>query len=186
MEIEKINDLSLKASEFFAKGLYIEALKIYYTILATDLNNSAYHYNVGVACSVLGDIELAVAFYKRAIRLDENNIRAINNLAGIYVYNLQNFDAAVEYLDYAIKIAPNDAEAYNIYGNIYLSKKDYKKAEMYLKKAILFDDKYFKNHFDMARVCIGLERETEAKKMLEKCLELYPDYEPAVKLKDTL
>ncbi len=183
---ESINDLSIQASEQFASGNYTEALSNYYRLLANDLNSSIGHYNVGVVCGILGDIELAVAFYKRAIRLDENNIRAINNLAGIYIYNLQDFDMASQYLDYVIKIAPNDAEAYNAYGNICLYKEDFKKAELYLKKAILFDEKYFKNHFDIARAYVGLKQKTKAKKAINKCLELYPNYKPALDLKNNL
>ena len=144
------------------------------------------NYNVGVTCAVLGDIELAVAFYKRAIRLDEKNIRAINNLAGIYIYQLKDFDMAIQYLDYVIKIAPNDPEAYNAYGNIYLFKEDFKKAELYLKKAIFFDEKYYKNHYDIARAYIGLKQETKAKEALENCLKLQPEYKPALELKESL
>jgi len=186
MEIKNINDSLQKASELFAKGEYTEALKIYYSILALDLNNSSYHYNVGVTCSALGDIELAVAFYKRAIRLDEKNVRAINNLASVYIYSLQDFDIATQYLDYVIKIAPNDAEAYNAYGNIYLFKEDYKKAEMYFKKALLLDENFFKNHFDIARAYVGLKQKAKAKKAVNKCLEMFPNYEPALNLKNSL
>ena len=186
METENINELYKEASKLFEKGDYAEALKYYYRMLSYDLNNSISNYNVGVTCGVLGDIELAVAFYKRAIRLDEKNIRAINNLAAIYIYNIKDFDMAVQYLDYAIKLAPNDPEAYNAYGNIYLFKEDYKKAQMYIRKAVLLDEKYYKNHYDMARACFGLKQNAEAKKEAERCLELCPGFEPAVILKNSL
>ncbi len=186
METEEINKLYIEAGELFAKGEFVEALKIYYRLLSNDINNSANYYNAGCACGALGDIELAVAFYKRAIRLDETNIRAINNLASIYVYNIKDFGIAIQYLDYVIKIAPNDAEAFNIYGNIYLSKKDYKKAQMYFRKAIQFDENYFKNHYDMACALIGLEKNIAAKEALEKCLKIYPNYEPALELLKTI
>ncbi len=186
METEQINNLSLKASELFVNGQYTEALKIYYTILATDLNNSSYNYNVGVICSFLNDIELAVAFYKKAIRLDEKNIRAINNLASLYVHRIKDFNIAAEYLDYVIKIAPNDPEAYNTYGNICLYKNDFEKAKLYLKKAIMLDENYFGNHYDLARAFIGLEQKTDAKKELKKCTKLNPNYKPAFELLDSL
>ena len=85
--------------------------------MALDINSSTGHYNVGVCCGLLGDIELVVAFYKKAIFLDEN---------------------------------------------------------------------YFKNHFDMARTYIALKQKTKAEKALEKCLELVPNYRPALDLKNNL
>jgi len=186
MEKENINELNKCASEAFAKGEYLIALQYYYRLLAIDTSSSAGHYNVGVVCGILGDIELAVAFYKKAIRLDETNVRAINNLAGIYIYNLQDFDTAIKYLDYTIKIAPNDAEAYNAYGNIYLFKEDFKKAELYFKKAIFLDENYFKNHYDMARACACLKQKTKAKKALKRCIELAPNYQPAIDLQNNI
>ena len=37
---------------------------------------------------------------------------------------IKDIDTACKYLDYAIEIAPNDAEAYNVYGNIHFDKKE--------------------------------------------------------------
>ena len=175
-----------EANECFKKGDYINALSKYYSILSMDLNNSITHCNIATVYEILNEFELAVAFYKRAIRLDEKNIRAINNLAGLYINTIKEYDIAQEYLDFAIKTAPNDPEAYNLYGNLYLIKKDYKLSETYFKKAIFLDSKFFKNYYDLARCYMAQNDNKKALDNINKCIELESEFEPAIKIKEAL
>ena len=184
--MEKIIELTDKANEYFSNGEYKEALKYYYSALTEDVENSICHCNIGITYEMLRETELAVAFYKKAIRLDDKNVRAINNLARIYIDEVKDFDIATKYLDYAIETAPNDAEAYNLYGNLSLIKKDYEIAKSYFKKSIFLDEYYFKNYFDLAKALIELNNIDEAKEMLDKSLELRADFIPAIELRKSL
>ena len=184
--MEKIIEFSKKANEFFAEGNYTESLKYYFLALSEDINNSVSHCNIGINYEMLFEVELSVAFYKKAIRLDSKNIRAINNLARIYIDNIKDYDIATQYLDYVIKTEPNDAEAYNLYGNLMLIREDFKSAENYFKKSIFLDENYFKNYYDLAKAYIGLDDKAKAKEMLEKSIELRSDFRPAIELKDSL
>lgn len=186
MENKDIIELSKKANECFMYGNFLEALKLYYTVLLEDMNNSITHCNIAMTYEMLSELELAVAFYKKSIRLDEKNVRAINNLARIYIDNIKDFDIASKYLDYAIEVEPNDAEAYNLYGNLYLIKEDYKIAQSYFQKSIFLDEAYFKNYYDIAKAYIGLGDNKKAKEALNKCIELRNDFKPAFELEKTL
>jgi len=184
--MNEIIQIATDANQLFAQGKYTEALKLYYLILSKDLNNSVNYCNIGITYEVLSEPELAIAFYKKAIDIDKTNIRAINNLARIYVDIAKDYDTAAKYLDYTIKIAPNDAEAYNTYGNLNLIKEDFKMAETYLKKSIFLDENFFKNYFDLAKVYIKTEDKTKAKENLHKCLELNPNFTPAEELLENI
>jgi len=184
--MQDVIKIAQNANDLFDKGKYLEALSEYFTVLAYDLNNSISHCNIGITYEMLNEFELAVAFYKKAIRLDETNIRATNNLARIYIDVVQDYNIASQYLDFAIKTDPNDAEAYNIYGNLCLKKNDYKMAEDYFKKSIFLDEKFFKNYYDLAVAYIGLKDNQKAHEALERCLALRSDFIPALELQNTL
>ena len=169
--MENLATLLKDANDCFYRAEYSKALSLYYKILAEDLNNSFNYYNIGLTYEMLSEPELAVSYYKKSVRLD-NNIRSVNNLARIYMDTIKNYDLAKEYLNFAIKTAPKDAEAYNAYGNLSFIEKDFKLAINYYKKSIFLDDKFFKNYFDIANVYYILNDKENAKKMIDKCLEL--------------
>ena len=165
----------LGADSYFKQD-FQKALMYYLQALALDVNNSVAYYNLGLTYDAMREYELAVAHYKKAIAINPNDIRSANNIAWVFFENIKDIDTACKYLDYAIQIAPNDAEAYNVYGNIYYSKKDYKLAVSYFKKAVTFDKKYAKNHYDIAKAYIGLEKYTDAYKSIKSCLKINPNY----------
>lgn len=176
-----IEKLLSDAYKLFYEGKFSEALKLYYVILSENLNNSVSYYSVALTYEMLNEFELAVSYYKKSIRID-GNIRSVNNLARIYIDVIKDNNIAKEYLDFAIKNSPNDAEAYNLYANICVIEKDYKLAESYLKKSIFYDDKFFKNYFDIANVYYHLNDKKNAASMIAKCLELKSDFNPALEL----
>ncbi len=170
------------AYEYYTKGDYAGALSAYYQILAEDLSNSSSYYNIGYIYDMLLEYELAVSYYKKALKMNPNDIRSANNIAKIFVEVENNEEAARQYLDWAIQVAPTDAEAYNEYGNIYFNKKDYKTSKIYLQKAINYDNAYYKNYYDIAKAYIGLDDFESAKESLKKCIQLNPDYDLAKEL----
>ena len=180
--MQEIIEIATKANELFAQGNYTEALKLYYLVLSKDLNNSTNYCNIGITYEIFSEYELAIAFYKKAIDLNTKNIRAMNNLARVYIDVAKDYDTAIKYLDYIIKINPNDAEAYNTYGNLHFIKNEYKMAETYLKKSIFLDDKFFKNYYDIANVYIKTGDMQNAEANLQKCIELNPNFETAKEL----
>ena len=184
--MKTISELSKEALDDFYKGDYYNALKIYFFLLSQNFEETKLHGNIAMTYEMLGEIELAVAHYKKSIRLDENNIRSINNLARVYITVIKDLDMASKYLDYAIKISPNDAEAYNLYGNICLIKDDYEIAEKYLKKSILLDKDFFKNYYDLACVYEKAGEKEKAQEAVNKCLELKPDFKYGKELSEKL
>jgi tetratricopeptide (TPR) repeat protein len=178
-KMQEIIQIATDANKLFAQGKYKEALSLYFVVLSKDLNNSVNYCNIGIVYEIFSEFELAIAFYKKAIDLNDKNIRAINNLARVFIDIVKDYDTASKYLDYTIKISPNDAEAYNTYGNLYFIKEDYKKSKMYFNKSIFLDENFFKNYYDIAKVYIKTEEKTKAKEKLEKCLELNPNFSPA-------
>ena len=172
----EIKELTKKATKYYYENKPKQALSLFLQALSLDTNNSSSYYNLGLTYDSLKEFELAIANYKKAIALNPLDIRSVNNIAWIYFENFKDENIATQYLDYAIQIMPNDAEAYNVYGNIYFKKEDYKNAILYFKKAIKFDKNYPKNYYDISKAYIGLEDFKNAKKSIEICIKLKPDY----------
>ncbi len=176
------SNYSENAYKYFYEGKYREALSLYYKILSSDLDNSINYYNVALVYDVLEEYELAVSYYKKSIRLDGSNIRSMNNLARIYIDEIKDYDMAEIYLNQSIQIAPTDAEAYNLFGNISILRKDFDLALRYLKKSTILDKNYFKNYYDIAICYYALDKFEEAKSNAEKSLELNPNFNKSKEL----
>ena len=171
--------MSVQAKDLFVQQQYKEALSLYYGILSQELDDSMSHYNVALTYTMLGEYELAVAYYKKSIRLDDKNVRALNNLAAIYIDYVKDLEIAKQYLDYIIQIAPNDAEAYNHYGKISFLNDELDIAEKYYQKSIFLDPDYYKNYYDISKVYVKLNKNPEAIEYLKKSINLNPDFKEA-------
>ena len=106
----------------------------------------------------------------------------MNNLARIYIEELKDYKIAEIYLNQAIEISPNDAEAYNLFGNLSMIKNDFDLALKYLKKSISLDINYFKNYYDTAVCYFALKQFENAKINVKKSLELNPNFSLAKEL----
>ena len=177
--MKDIIETANNACKAYYEGNMAKALSLYYKVLAEDLNNSVNYYNIGLVYDSLREFELAVSYYKKSIRVNSANIRSIDNVARIYIDEIKDYNIARTYLDRAIEVAPKDAEAYNLYGNISMLENDFELALNYFKKSIHLDPEYFKNYYDIAVCYYGLKNTDEAIKNAQKSIELNPNFSQA-------
>ncbi len=178
----EVSELYKQAGQLYLSGDFYGALRIYYKIISDDLGNSVNYYNIGLTYESVNEMELAVSYYKKSIRINPKNIRSINNLARIYIDVIKDYEIAETYLNRAVEVAPNDAEAYNHLGNLSMLKEDFELALNYFKKSIFLDENYFKNYYDLAVAQCALNNIQEAKTNLEKSIELNPNFPKAHEL----
>ena len=180
--MDDIIQLVKQAGQLYLSGDFYGALRLYYKILSDDLGNSVNYYNIGLVYETLQDMELAVSYYKKSIKINPNNVRSINNLARIYIDVIKDYDMVETYLNHAIEAVPNDAEAYNLYGNLSMIREDYELAIAYFKKSILLDENYFKNYYDVAVAQCAINDIDNAKLNLKKSIELNSNFPKAHEL----
>ena len=70
------------------------------------------HNNVGVALAACGQIEEAIAHYRKALEIEPNFAEAHDNF-GVLLGQHGRFDEATAHLQQALKIKPDYAEAHN-------------------------------------------------------------------------
>jgi tetratricopeptide (TPR) repeat protein len=101
------------------------------TVIASDTEspiNLALAFNHrGLAYFALGQADLSMSDYDRAVKLNPNNPAAFNNL-GTASDAVRGYDAALESYDHAIKLNPSNALYFVNRGNTHRHKHDYIRA----------------------------------------------------------
>ncbi|MBI4854407.1 MAG: tetratricopeptide repeat protein [Acidobacteria bacterium] len=144
--------------------------------------NPQLEYEVGLAFYKVGDLKQAEIRMKKAIELDSSFYEPLVNLAKI-LQKQNRYEEAIIILDKAIKMAPNDADIYNLYGANLFEQNKLCEAKSYLLKSISLNNKIAETHYNLARVFSKLNLFAEAKSQLIIALNLNPKFEEA---KETL
>jgi|GEM_PF-2400572 len=146
----------LKADKIFRQGLthlenkdYREAVKDFQKVIIISPNNYKAHINLAIAYKKLGRIKESRKEYSTSARiLEQNKANKLKNqtnpidpdqdyldMGGMY-YKTNQFETAIEYFNYALKINPdNDITYYNI-SKCYFELYNYEKAEENILQAL--------------------------------------------------
>jgi len=134
-------------AEAAAKNLFEEAIELHdrgrldgsieKLVASTVLQPSfAEAFNLlGVCYDEKGQYRLAQEEYKKALKIESNNARFLNNL-GYSCYLSNDFGNAVKYYNKGLKITPNDRRMHNNIGLAYGRRGDYDKAKQHFIIAV--------------------------------------------------
>ena len=101
------------------------------------LDEPEIHYNQGKIYERKGDLKKAYSFYKRAIHTNENYVQAWQAIGELY-YIAEDWQNALEYYTYLMKLDSSNNVLYSKLGDIYNGLKNYTEAlKMYQKAWIL-------------------------------------------------
>lgn len=115
-------------------------------IKANPIFTNAY-YKLGNIYEIKNDSELAIIYYKKALKIYPKNEEVKKDLISLYhkvaidFYKKSNFVKVEETYKSIIEINPNDSDAYNNLASKYLMDKKFELAEEMYKKAINSDPK---------------------------------------------
>jgi tetratricopeptide (TPR) repeat protein len=94
----------------------------------------------GADAAERGDLDLAIASFTEAIRLNSKDAQAYYNRAACY-WRAKKLKQAVTDLEEAIRLMPNHARSHGIRGAIYLEKEEDEQAIAELTEALRHDPK---------------------------------------------
>ncbi|MDR1694460.1 MAG: methyltransferase domain-containing protein [Lactobacillaceae bacterium] len=121
-----------------------------------------------------GDKNKAIAFYKKAYKLNKNSSIPFSNIA-ISLYEMSQFDDAKKYAEKALKISDKNTSSLIILGNIEYKNKDYLKAlEWYLKAYNLHEENVV-SVVNVANTYFEIKDYENAIIYTKKAIELSPD-----------
>jgi tetratricopeptide (TPR) repeat protein len=158
-----INNDYIKAKEFLLRGLELQPSN------KTILNN------LGTASKELGELNEAIKFYQKVLKIDSNHTNANYNLALIF-YKSKNLTEAKKYLEKTVKIQPNYALAHFNLGNLQKEFKELKQAELSYLKAIELKPSFANAHNNLGLIFSEMGNAEEAICSYNRAIEINPKH----------
>ncbi len=161
-------------------GEYGDAIQEFKKAVERSPKVAKYHFNLANSYYESDRIELAINSYMDAIDLKPDYVPAINNLADIYEIAGKT-EKARELFEYITRIEPENALGYLNLGNHFLRDNDTVEAGKNYRKAIELDSACYEAYNNIGFILKHLGKYEEALPYFEKCLQINPDYQPAIK-----
>ena len=143
------------------------------------LEQAEFYFKEGYRLQMNGDLEGAIAAYKRSIELYPT--AEAHTFLG-WAYSFQGrIDEAIKECETAIQIDPDFGNPYNDIGVYLIQKGEYDEAIPWLQKAMgakRYEPRHYP-HMNMGRVLVRKGKYQEALRQLKKALAIEPNYAAA-------
>ena len=113
--------------------------------------SSRAHDNLGFTYEHMGNYEVAIKEFIKAVELKPDNFRALSNL-GVALAKIKEYNKSIFYLEESLKINPYRYKTYNKLGLVYSEIGDYEPAIAMQKKAIILNPYFAKGYNDLGIV----------------------------------
>jgi tetratricopeptide (TPR) repeat protein len=135
------------------------------------------HYNLGIALKDKGDLDGAIACYKKALDLDPKYAKAHNHL-GYALYGKHDLDGAIACYKKSLDLDPKLALAHTNLGVALSDKHDLDGAIACYKKALDLDPKFVQAWAALGMTLLVQGRYAEARDATRRALDLLPSGHP--------
>jgi len=169
----------IKISEYLAQFYFYkkqpeEAIKLYEAILVLKPEDVENMFWLGFIYEETGKRKQAITIWKKGLVINPQHDAILNSLGYIYAEEGVNLDEAEKMIKKALEKQPDSGAYMDSLGWVYFKKKDYKKAEEFLKKAIsLQTDPVIYEH--LGDLYLALRNTKEAARYYKDGLERFPD-----------
>ena len=166
--------LILGAVTFHQSANYHDLITLYQVTLAQNPKCWMAEYNLGLALKNQGQLDEAIAHYRRAINIWPDYVEAHYNLGGAYIEK-GNIDEALAEYRRAIEIRPDDADSHNNYGSALRRLNQFDQAENEYRRALSLQPQYLDARLNLGSLLLQRGRTAEAITNLETARRLQPN-----------
>jgi tetratricopeptide (TPR) repeat protein len=167
---------------YFATGK-LDSAKILYTQGIDANSNYAGNYAGLGRLSLSSSPAEAEAYFKDAVKKSKKNVSTIVAIAKIYADQTpRNLVEAKRYIDKALEIDPNNAQAYFLNGLIEMANGNINDATLQFERAIHFDSKNYEAYLQQSDIMVSARNPVQAVEYLNKLISVKPDYWLAYKM----
>lgn len=159
---------------FRQSAKYHDAVTLYQATLAQNPRCWMAEYNLGLALKNQGQLDQAIAHYRRALNIWPDYVEAHYNLGGAYIEKGEFDEALAEYRR-AIDIRPDEADSHNNYGSALRELKQFDQAEIEYKRALSLRPQYLDARLNLGSLLLQRGRIAEAITNLETARRLRPN-----------
>ena len=166
--------LILGGVTFHQSAKYHDLITLYQATLAQNPKCWMAEYNLGLALRNRGQLDEAIAHYRRAINIWPDYVEAHYNLGGAYIEKGNINEALAEYRR-AIEIRPDDADSHNNYGSALRGLNQFDQAENEYRRALSLRPQYLDARLNLGSLLLQRGRMAEAITNLETAMRLQPN-----------
>jgi tetratricopeptide (TPR) repeat protein len=164
------------AQFYFYKKRLEDSIRVYEAILEKNPDYLDGVFWLGVLYEEVGRRPDAIDMWKRALKIDDHHAPTLNSLGYVYAEEGIHLNEAEKMVKRALEKEPDNGVYLDSLGWVYFKKKEYRKAEEYLKKAVVsMQDPVIFEH--LGDVYIALEKTGEALEYYQKGFLLSPESE---------
>jgi len=161
--------------ELYSSGHISEALDNVQTLISHNPNESLLHNISGVCYKDVGQLEIAVKCFKKAVAIKPDFADAHYNL-GLTLQDLNQLNDAIKSYQVTLALQKKYVKAHNNLGIIYKDLGQLKDAVRSYEQAIALQPDYAEAHNNLGITLHELGQFDEAAKCYKKALEIQPDY----------
>jgi tetratricopeptide (TPR) repeat protein len=158
--------------------MYADSETLYAQTIAENPACWLAHYNLGNALADRGQVDLAIAHYRKALEIKPDYAEAHYNLGNALAGRGQ-VDLAIAHYRKALEIKPDYAEAHYNLGNALAGRGQVDLAIAHYQKALDVKPDHVKAHNNLAALLAGRGQVDLAVAHYRKALEIKPDYAEA-------
>lgn len=141
------------------------------SIGCSESKSAEEYYNEGLSLYSLGQYDLAIEKYNKALRIDPNYIEALNGKA-LSLFSLGKESESMIYVDKVLAIDPSDLDALNAKAILFAKKYDRENAIYYIDKAININPNDGASWANKALILYWFQDISEGSKCMAKAREL--------------
>lgn len=160
---------------FYSQGQFLKARKRIETLIKQFPNSSGLFNIQGAVLRSLGQLDLSIEAYKKALVIKPDHVQAHYNL-GISLQDQDRLEEAIEAYQKAIDIQPNYAAAYYNMGNAFQEQSELEKAVQAYKKALTINNDYAEAYNNMGISLQKQGRLVQAIEASQKAIDIQPDF----------
>ena len=129
---------------YMARKMYREAVEAYREALRTEPKSHILYNKIGIACHQQLQLDQALRYYDRSIKLNKRYSEAINNVGTIH-YARGSYRRAISSYKRALNLSPDSASIHSNLGTAYFARKRYKEASDHYLTALKLDPEIFEH-----------------------------------------
>lgn len=141
--------------------------------LSFSPGQAEFHNDMGLVCMEMGRYESALVSFRTAIAIQPKMVNAHYNSGLSHKFLGDDLSAAQAFVS-ALRYDPNNAKAHFSLGELLLARRDFQGAEKHFQAAIQSNPDYVAAYNHMAISLGEQERGDEARRLLQKALEVDP------------
>ena len=173
--MKNFNDKFNIAFNFHKKNKIDKALKIYLKLFSNQSENFNLLYLIGTCYVQTKKPIKAITYLEKAIKINNNHVATLNNLAGAY-FELNRYNDAIEIYQKLLKIEPNFNQAKNNLAACFGKIKNHAKAIEIIEQLLKKDPYNFEAYNNLGNIYLNSKKNDLAIINYKKSLEINPKY----------